>query len=106
MLSLYVKGKTRILGSNKLTNPAHISHSRYPLIHGRHAELHVWVQAEKFGINLKGGTLYVTGTTAKEHKNRMQTTKPCKHCSFVLRENTNISSLVYLQHGDLVKESL
>lgn len=104
MQALWVKGKRRVKGSNLLSEPARRHHDVYPEIHGRHCELHVWVRAERAGISLKGGTLYITGANAR-NRNVMANTAPCKHCRFVLQENTKISALVYYKDGILVKET-
>lgn len=103
MAAVYIKGKRRIIGKNRLTNPAHLKHEIYPKIAGMHAELAAVLQST---THLKGGTLYVTGVRATRSRNQMLNTRPCKYCMHVLLTSTDINSIVFFKDGIMVKELL
>lgn len=106
MAASWVKGKKRIVGVNRLSDPAMLKHKDYSVFHGRHAELHVYIQGFKsLGFPLKGGTLYITGVRAT-NSNLMNNTAPCDRCRKIITEETKIKYLVYWLDGKLVKELL
>lgn len=104
MAACWIKGKRRIIGRNRLTDPARLKRSYYTEIHGRHCELHVVLKSQWLGQSLKGGTLYVTGVRSKNGR-LMSTTEPCRHCRKLIAE-TQIKYLVYWRDHTLIKELL
>lgn len=103
MAAVYIKGKRRIIGKNRLTSPAHLKHDIYPYMAGQHAELNVVIRATS---RLRGGTLYITGVRASRSRNQMLNTRPCKYCMHVLLTSTDINAIVFFQDGIMVKELL
>lgn len=100
MVAMFVKGKRRVIGYNRLNDPASVHCDGYKAINGRHAELNVKELCERAGIDMRGGTLYIVGVRGV---NQMLNTAPCEMCRGWLND-TKIKRFVYFNEGQLIKE--
>jgi hypothetical protein len=103
MVAVLTKGKRRIFGFNKLKSPALLKNDIYPEICGIHAELHIWHQVKTNSIDIRNGTLYVSGVANNNLNARMTNTSPCKYCSTLLND-MNVKTVVSLREGNIYKE--
>ena len=106
MTAAYVKGNRRIVGKNQTRVPGHAKHEIYPDFCGRHAELHVYLQAKKSGVKMKRGTLYVAGVNLNRKRTTMANTRPCEFCRELLERHTDIRFIVYIKDGVYIKEEV
>lgn len=92
------------MGCNKPNSPAVLKTDLYPEYSGRHAEMHVWLNAAREGVVLNGGTLYVIGVRKNRRRTMMSNTRPCGSCRELIRTHMRFRYVVYIRDGVLVKE--
>lgn len=98
MAAMIVRGKTQIIGYNRLDDPASRHSDGYKPLHGRHAEQHVKQLCDKRRLDMAAGTLYVVGF---RKVNQMWNTYPCDMC----RNWLDVKHVVYFSEGALKKEA-